>query len=494
MRLVVVSNRVAVPGPEAVQPGGMTVGIEGALKAHGGVWLGWSGRCSSDDVLPRHRLVRDGVEYVTLDLPAREFEGYYSGFSNQVLWPLLHDRQDLAEFKPSDYLNYLAINERFADELVRILKPDDLVWVHDYHLIPLVHALRQRGVRNRIGFFLHTPFVDVDALNALPVAGAIGADLCAYDLIGFQTAADRRKWRGFLASHTSSARAGHMPLTVPPRCVTLPIGIETGPFAQLAADGRIDDPQLSAAFAQLAHGATPIIAVDRLDYSKGIAERFQAFDAFLNMYPAYEGQVALIQVAPVGRDEIAAYRAEAVRVKRAYAQLTADHPDHRPAYLVTENVDRASLAAVYRRSRVGFVTPLRDGMNLVAKEYVAAQDPNEPGVLILSQFAGAADELDGGALMVDPRNIPQVAGALQQALTMPRHERIRRWQTMIAIVRANDATHWSSRFIQMLMSTKRNPAGTMRELIADRAITSDIGAMRQNSAVPPPASRSWAGS
>lgn len=479
MRLVVVSNRVAVPDCQAAQPGGMTVGIEAALKAHGGLWLGWSGRCSPDDVLPRHRLVRDGVEYVTLDLPEHAFQGYYSGFSNQVLWPLFHGRQDLVEFNASDYLDYLAINERFADALACLLKPDDLVWVHDYHLIPLASALRRRGIRNRIGFFLHTPFAEIEALDALPVAGAIATALCAYDLLGFQTTADRRNWRAFQGSQTSSARIGIAPLTVPPRSATLPIGIDYEAFAQLAAQGQMTDPQLALLFEQLAPSADPIIAVDRLDYSKGIAERFQAFDTFLTMYPAYGEKVALIQVAPPCRGRIAAYCAEMARVNRAYAQLKANHPSNRSVHLLTESVNRASLAVAYRRSRIGLVTPLRDGMNLVAKEYVAAQDPDDPGVLVLSRFAGAAEQIGTGALLVDPRDIRQLADALQQAVAMSRDERILRWQSMIGDIRDNDAAHWASCFIRMLVRSEYPSTAVANELTTGRVLVSHASAKHE---------------
>jgi trehalose 6-phosphate synthase len=460
MRLVVVSNRVAVPDGSAAQAGGMTVGIVGALKADGGLWLGWSGQLVDGPTPERHHHADGAVEYVTLDLPASGFQGYYTGFANQVLWPLLHTRPDLVAYRRDDYDAYLTINAIFADELTRVLRPDDVVWVHDYHLIPLAHGLRARGVRNRIGFFLHTPFADPDDLMRLPVGDSIAEFLCAYDLVGLQTSADLQAFRAFLALRPLANRRGPLRLAVPPRSDVFPIGIDTAEFEDTAATAAIEDPALAAAFARLKPGVTPIIAVDRLDYSKGIAERVCALEAFFNLNPGFARNVSLVQVAPVGRSEIPAYRNEAARVEHAFDALGSrpDRGDVPPAQLLTEGVDRRSLAAAYRRSRVAMVTPLRDGMNLVAKEYVAAQDPDDPGVLVLSRFAGAADELDVGALLVDPCDLEDVAQALHRALIMPLAERQQRWRRMIAVVRHNDAAHWSSRFVAALARAERAAA------------------------------------
>ncbi len=462
MRLVVVSNRVAVPNASAGQAGGMTVGIVGALKTHGGLWLGWSGQLIESTTAQPHRHVDGAVEYVTLDLPATEFQGYYAGFANQVLWPLFHGRCDLVAYNRAAYESYLAINALFADELARALRPDDVVWVHDYHLIPLAHGLRARGVRNRIGFFLHTPFADPDDLMRLPVGDSVAEFLCAYDLVGLQTSADLQAFREFLALRPLANRRGPLRLAVPPRSDAFPIGIDTEEFEDTAATAVIEDPALVAAFERVKPDATPIIAVDRLDYSKGIAERVCALETFFYLHPEFARKVSLIQVAPVGRSEIPAYRNEAARVKHAFDALKTiqDWGDVPPAQLLTDGVDRRSLAAAYRRSRVAMVTPLRDGMNLVAKEYVAAQDPDDPGVLVLSRLAGAANELDVGAILVDPCDPEDVAQALHRALIMPLAERQQRWRRMIAVLRHNDAAYWSSRFVAALARVERLEART----------------------------------
>jgi trehalose 6-phosphate synthase len=456
MRLVVVSNRVTVPSNGGVQAGGMTVGIEGALNNHGGVWLGWSGQLCKDGSWRRRHEMADGVDYVTLDLPAASFHGYYSGFANQVLWPLFHGRPDLVSYDDGNYDCYLRINGGFADELMPLLDLDDVIWVHDYHLIPLAHALRGRGVRNRIGFFLHTPFGEPGDLMRLPMRDALAEFLNAYDLIGVQTQGDLRALRGFMAAQTWVSERHPMRRPAPPQAGVFPIGIDTDRFEAMAT-GEIADRRLAAAFDKLGATAQPIIAVDRLDYSKGIAERLCAFDTFLTLHPEFAGRVGLIQLAPISRSGIPAYQAEAERVRRAYTGLRATHDWGAvpPAQLLTEGVDRRSIASAYQRSRVALVTPLRDGMNLVAKEYVAAQDEGDPGVLVLSRYAGAGEELGDGALMVDPRDQAEVVEALHRALTMDRWERQERWSAMIATVRANDVSAWSRRFLDALGRVER---------------------------------------
>ncbi len=455
MRLVVVSNRVSLPSNDGVQAGGMTVGIEGALRHSGGVWVGWSGRLRDDDKVLRRHESANGIDYMTLDLPAREHAGYYAGFANQVLWPLFHGRHDLAAYDAEDYAHYLQVNARFADELVRQLRADDVVWVHDYHFVPMAHALRGRGICNRIGFFLHTPFGAPGDLMRLPVRDDLAGFLEAYDLIGFQTQADVHAFHGFMAAQSLVSERHPMRRANPPRSAAFPIGIDAPRFAT-TAQGQIADEKLRVAFDRLGQDALPIISVDRLDYSKGIPERLRAMDAFMTRHPRMAALTGLIQVAPTSRSSIPAYQAEAERVQQAHADLMTHHcATSRPAaQLITEPVDRRSIAAAYRRSRIGLVTPLRDGMNLVAKEFVAAQDAADPGVLILSRMAGAGEELEDGALMVDPSDTAEVARALHQALAMKRGERQERWSTMIETVRRNDVANWSKGFLEALTETE----------------------------------------
>jgi trehalose 6-phosphate synthase len=459
MRIVIVSNRVATPAASQPLAGGMTVGIEGALKQNGGLWLGWSGRTRCDDTMVSYHEYKTQILYVTVDLPAGDFAGYYNGFSNQVLWPLFHDRPDLVRFLRKDYEAYCRVSERFADEVVRLLREDDVVWVQDYHLLPLGHALRRRGVRNRIGFFLHTPFCDPREVDLLPVAADLRQFFASYDLSGFQTEDDLLAFEEFEDLHRPTGAGSRTRPEARARTGVFPVGIDTREFELMAEHAEIDHAGLASIMNPMRPGVAPIIAVDRLDYSKGIVERFCAFESFLRLYPEWESKASLVQIAPIGRGEVPAYREETSRVRSAHVAVNAAHGSGREhcAHLLTEAVDRRSLAAAYRRSRVGIVTPLRDGMNLVAKEYVAAQDPDDPGVLVLSRFAGAARELAGGALIVDPRDPCGVAHALNRALTMDPAERLDRWETMIAVIRGNDAAGWASSFINRLTQGHADP-------------------------------------
>ncbi len=438
MRLFVVSNRVSLPGSH--RAGGMAVGIDAAMACRGGVWVGWSGAHPEDGAGPAIHMQDAGpLTYLTVDLPEDAFRRYYTGFANQVMWPALHGRQDLVAFERADLSDYLFVNRLFAGIVARRLEPDDVVWVHDYHLFPLAEALRRRGVRNRIGFFLHTPFGTPASLRALPVRGALARWLDAYDVLGLQTEADAAAARTFLGG-------GHDGPTER-RVFAVPIGIETRSFADTAAAAAVTDPALATAMKGIAPGTPLVAAVDRIDYSKGIPERIEAFSRCLECGGA--DRPVLVQVAVPCRTGVPAYRAEEGRIVEA---LRAAHERVGPEAirLLRSTVDRASLAALYRRAQVGLVTPLRDGMNLVAKEYVAAQDGEDPGVLVLSPAAGAAAELSEGALLADPEDAEAVARAVRQALAMPLAERRLRWRRMMDRLEAFDATRWASDFLAHL--------------------------------------------
>ncbi len=479
-RLIVVSNRVAIPSADTSQTGGLAIGIESALRDRGGLWFGWSGKLADSGEPQRHRKVRGRIEYQTLDLPKAAFQGYYNGFSNQVLWPLAHRRPDLVCYRAEDYRDYLRINALFATELKSLLRPGDAIWVHDYHLMPLAQALRALDVGNRIGFFLHTPFAEPYEMMRLPIADSLADFLCQYDLAGFQTPGDVEAFRRFLIATRISKTDCLSHQAKPPRSAAFPIGVETQDFHKLAAEAKIVDPALAAMFAHLGNNVQPVIAVDRLDYSKGVPEHFQAFAALLDSNPELVGRVSLVQVAPPTRTDIPAYRCEAIRAKRAFADLKAIHDCDNavPAQFLNRGVDRTSLAAAYHRSRVGLVTPLRDGMNLVAKEYVAAQDRFNPGVLVLSGFAGAARELSAGALIVDPRNKVDMANAIRRALRMDTHERRERWLAMMSAMKANGAIEWSSSFMAALMDLDQDVA--IRSL--PERVYEDVQATRANTA------------
>ncbi len=452
-RIFIISNRVSVP-QAGVHPGGLEVVLKATLKHHPCVWLGWSGEVKPH---PRTRTVSShGNSYITTDLSPEDFEEYYNGFANRVLWPILHYRLDLAEFSRRDLSGYLRVNDHFADELAKVLKPEDIVWVHDYHLFPLAKALRARGLSNRIGFFLHIPMPPPEIITAMPNHETLIPALCHYDLVGFQTHGDAANFARYLAgelgtpSHISH-RLGTGDRVM--RVGTFPVGIETREFNRLAR--RAERSELVQEVRKSVPGAL-MIGVDRLDYSKGIGLRLEAYERFLALHPERHGKITYLQITPKSRSQIKEYAeieqavgAMAGRINGAYSNAA-----WAPVRYVNRAYSRTALAGLYRAAKVGLVTPLRDGMNLVAKEYVAAQDAADPGVLILSRFAGAAAEFKEGALLVNPYDPDSVAAAMARAIAMPLAERKTRHAALYATLLTNDISKWGDRFLSTLMGTK----------------------------------------
>jgi len=447
-RIFIISNRVAVPRAGS-QPGGLEVAVKATLKKHTCVWLGWSGEVS--DTPKVHTVKKGRNSYVVIDLPPEDFEEYYNGFANRVLWPIFHYRLDLAEFSRRDLSGYLRVNERFADELAGQLKPDDIVWVHDYHLIPLAKALRARGLENRIGFFLHIPLPPPEILTAMPNHETLIPALGSYDLVGFQTDGDAANFARYLAKELGTPN--HMSLHLGSgeramRIGTFPVGIETRDFTRLA--GRA----VKTKFVQQVLGSIPgglMIGVDRLDYSKGIPNRLEAYERFLAAYPEWHGKVTYLQITPKSRSAIKEYADMGQEVNGIVGRINGSYSNvaWSPVRYVTRSYSRTALAGLYRAARVGLVTPMRDGMNLVAKEYVAAQDSDDPGVLILSRFAGAADEFRS-ALQVNPYDPDAVAAAIARAMAMPLEERKRRHAELYETLLAHDIGEWGDRFLAAL--------------------------------------------
>jgi trehalose 6-phosphate synthase len=451
-RLVVVSNRVPATSNIGTSAGGLVVGLKAALAERGGVWFGWSGEtCEPGGECLR--IEQDGgITYMLLDLSERDIEEYYRGFSNRTLWPLFHYRLDLAGFSPETRAGYYRVNDLFARTLAPRIAEDDIVWIHDYHLIPLAASLRALGLRNRIGFFLHIPWPPADLFLALPGHHDLLRALSAYDLIGFQTEQDLENFTGCLLRAKLARRVGGQLVDEAGRPIVadvFPIGIETREFAETAV--RAERNSIVRRMHASLVDRDLIIGVDRLDYSKGIAERMKAFARFIELNPAQRNKVTYLQVTPKSRSEVPEYAAmqrgvaEIVgRVNGAFGEL-----DWTPIRYLNRTIARSSLAGLFRLSQVGLVTPLRDGMNLVAKEFVAAQNPVDPGVLVLSRFAGAANELDG-ALIVNPYDIDQTANAIAAAVAMPLDERIARWRGMYTRLLRHDAAHWRDAFLARL--------------------------------------------
>ena len=450
-RLVVVSNRVALPNEN--RAGGLAVALQGALREHGGLWFGWSGKRVREANGLLHEQEAHGVTYATVDLTHAEHADYYSGFANRTLWPLLHFRLDLVDYSRETYAGYRAVNAMFAERLASLLRPEDVVWVHDYHLIPLAQMLRERGVANRIGFFLHVPVPSSDLLAALPSHRELFDAFAAYDLVGFQTERDLGRFQSYVPMFGGGRVVDRGTIETADgrrfRVGAFPISIDTATIERQAADavGRAPVQRLRDSLT----GRRLAIGVDRLDYSKGLPERFRAFERHLDRHPELRGETTFLQIAPESRGEVAEYRALRAELEGLAGHINGRHaaPEWTPVRYVNRNFPHEVLAGFYRAADLALVTPLRDGMNLVAKEFVAAQDGDDPGVLVLSRFAGAAIELPE-AVLVNPYDVDGVADAIAQALSMPKSERRERWHAMIQRLRRADITAWRRRFLAEL--------------------------------------------
>jgi trehalose 6-phosphate synthase len=474
-RLIVVSNRVAVPDPEGPRlAGGLAVAVNAALKHREGLWFGWSGQINDKATgSPPNIVERRQRSFVTIDLSSNDFQEYYNGFANRVLWPILHYRVDLAEFTSVDLGGYLRVNGHFADALTRFIRADDWIWVHDYHLLSLAKELRTRGHNNPIGFFLHIPCPPPDILMALPQhAETVGA-LSHYDLVGTQTQHDADNLRAYFETQGGQfSGRNRTHFDIEGRRVQLrafPVAIATRVYARTARSAIRSD--FANEVRDSLNGRSLILGVDRLDYSKGIPHRIQGFGQFLDSYPEWRGRITYLQVTPKSRSDVPEYADINETVNQLIGEINGKHgaPAWTPIRYVNRAYSRASLAALYRMARVGLVTPLRDGMNLVAKEYVAAQDPENPGVLVLSQFAGAAEELDD-ALLINPLEPEAIAATIDRALQMPLGERQARYRRMYRHLAAHDIDRWAESFLSVLIESRQPTSifNNLRQLFAVR--------------------------
>jgi trehalose 6-phosphate synthase len=451
-RLIVISNRVQAPtaaGAGGAQ-GGLAVALTAALREEHGIWFGWSG-----DTGQNHDLrfeTYEGVTSAVMDLSEQDVEEYYDGYANRTLWPLFHYRLDLTEFERDFQGGYERVNRVFGQSIGPHIEPDDTVWVHDYHMIPLGWVLRQQGVTNRMGFFLHIPWPPTRLLVALPQHRRLVESLFAYDVVGFQTEEWLESFRHYVVTEMGGTLTEGDCVTVGGRtirAIACPIGVDAESFIAAANGPVAKATQLR--MLESAAGRSMMVGVDRLDYSKGLAERFSGYERFLQNHPDRRALVYLLQIAPPSRTAVQSYRdirdnldSMSGRINGAYADI-----DWTPIRYVNQGYRRDVLAGIYRAARIGLVTPLRDGMNLVAKEFVAAQDPHDPGVLILSRFAGAAAQMPQ-AILCNPYSAEDVADAIDKALRMPREERIARWKPMFENVRHEDVLWWRRRFLDVL--------------------------------------------
>lgn len=455
-RLVVVSNRTADPRKPAA--GGLAVAVRESLQQTGGLWFGWSGKIreAGDSAEAGQNDVQihtaGHMSLATLDLSREDHDTYYLGYANGVLWPVFHYRLDLANFDTRFAAGYRRVNQLLARKLLPLLKPDDFIWVHDYHLIPLAAELRAMGCTNRIGFFLHIPMPPPLIMAAIPEHEWLMRSLFAYDLVGFQSETDLTHFSHYVESEAQAQRLGPDCLRAFGRTLRVgayPIGIDVDDFMRLA-----DSKEGRDMFARMRDEYSRrrlLLGVDRLDYSKGLPQRVHAFRELLTYYPENRNSATLIQIASPSREDVGAYDDLRRQMDSLCGQINGDFGelDWMPVRYIHRNVARKRLPGLYRASRVALVTPLRDGMNLVAKEFIAAQDPADPGMLVLSRFAGAAEQLKE-ALLVNPYDTQGTAQAIQRALTMSLDERMNRHERLLGRIRRFDVNWWSSTFLQAL--------------------------------------------
>ena len=459
-RLVVVSNRVG--DPQKAAAGGLAVAVGEALARSGGLWFGWSGKVVEGGAPGEgevHHQRSGNAKLATIDLSKADHDSYYAGYSNQALWPALHYRLDLADFAAGFFAGYQRVNRLFARKLAALLRPDDVIWVHDYHLIPLADELRALGCRQRIGFFLHIPLPPPPILAAIPGHEWLMRSLFAYDLVGLQTRADADHFARFVQEEAGAQALGDGVFEAMGRRViarAFPIGIDVGEFQRLA--GSNESRQTEATIKKQYGHRRLLVGVDRLDYSKGLPHRFRAFRELLTNYPENRDSATLIQIASPTRESVLAYEDLRRELEGLAGEINGDYGElaWMPIRYMHRVWARRRLPALYRCASVALVTPLRDGMNLVAKEYVAMQDEDDPGVLVLSRFAGAAEQMRE-ALLVNPYDIPATAQAIQRALRMPKQERRERHAVLLAQVKQRDVHAWSRSFLEALSAVGARP-------------------------------------
>jgi trehalose 6-phosphate synthase len=454
-RLVIVANRLPVhrakqPGGKGdwqISPGGLVTAMRPVLTQCKGCWVGWAG--GAEDV--PEGLEYDGISLRSVRLSKSELDSFYTGFSNRTLWPLYHDGVRTPEFRRRWWRQYVEVNRRFADATAAALSPGDMVWVHDYHLQLAPAMIRERCPGVRIGFFLHIPFPAQELFARLPWRREILEGLLGSDVIGFQTILGAQNFARSCRRFTRARGAGRE-LEFEGRRVRVgafPISIDVANFERLAAD-----PGVAKRRDQLRARAEAerriVLGVDRLDYTKGIDVRLRAIEEVLRRGRLKADEFVFMQVAVPSRESAAEYVDMRSRIEELVGRINGEYgePGKIPVQYMRRNLPHEDLAAYYLAADVMLVTPLRDGMNLVAKEYVATRTDNG-GVLVLSEFTGAARELTR-AILVNPFDIDGVASALEEAMAMDTAEARRRMMSMRRVLKRNDVYHWADSFLRAL--------------------------------------------
>lgn len=458
-RLIVVSNRLPVrmervEGESRVHlsSGGLVPALVPVLRGAGGCWIGWTGaECegSASDLMNNWS---DAYFLQPLFLTSSERAYYYQGFSNEILWPLLHGLPSRCQFNPVYWKTYCQVNEKFADAVEGVSRQNDFIWVHDYHLMLQARALRARGLDQRLAYFHHVPFPPPDLFEVLPWRSEILRALMHFNTLGFQTVRDRNNFIACVRRFLQGVRVSRMGKTTiviaEGQCATIsasPISIDYGDFAASSAKAGV--VAMAEAIRNNLGNTSVILGVDRLDYTKGIPERLLAFHTLLQNSPQWHGRVTMLQIVVPSREDISEYMRLKLQIETMVSKINGEfgRPGWTPIQHFYRQVPRAELMAFYRAADVALVTPLKDGMNLVAKEFCASRIDLH-GVLVLSEFAGAAEELQCGALLVNPYDTEFTASMIDQALQMSEGEQRQRMRAMRSEIECNDVFRWARSF------------------------------------------------
>jgi trehalose 6-phosphate synthase/phosphatase len=473
-RLVIVSNRLPIvlekdtAGRWQAKPGsgGLVTAMAPVLRDRGGLWIGWPGTAEKEDMdlkaLLREAVKGSGYTFEPVSLTVKEVDSYYYGFANEILWPLFHDLQTRCNFDPAYWRVYRRVNHKFAEVISRSIGRDDYIWVNDYHLIGVGRELRELGVTSQIGYFLHIPFPSLDLFLKLPWRFQILKALLAYDMVGFQTQRDKNNFvqciRAMLKEVSVRGKGQVVTAEVDDREVRIgnfPISIDFDEFAVTAESGEVDQrvAEIQANLGSDSNRRTLLLGVDRLDYTKGIPERLAAFGNALERFPRLREKISLVQIVVPSRVNIPKYRDLKLEIERMVSDINGKYAQTGwvPIHYIFRSVDRTELIALYRAADIALITPLKDGMNLVAKEYCAA-NVTENGVLIMSEFAGAAAQLQEEALLVNPYDVEEVAETIATAADMPIAERRRRMKALRRKVRKFDIYWWVDSFLNAIFA------------------------------------------
>ena len=459
-RLVIVSNRlpsVKVPSNDderrELPVGGLVSAVRAGMEERGGLWVGWSGQYAEGVDANAPSVVSVGrIQLAAVDLPRNDVNLFYNLFSNRTLWPLLHSFPAKMIIRHDGYRSYRRINRRYAEALLTMLRRGDLVWVHDFQLMPLGHELRNLGWKGKIGYFLHTPFPPAEVFSLLPWGRELLDNLLDYDLMGLQTRRYEHNLLDTLSSELDGAIIGEVFKDGKRSLWTrvYPIGIDPDEMSQMAS--QAGQTAAGRFLRRISPGHQIVLGVDRLDYTKGIGQRLQTFEHVLEHYPALRGKVSMIQISAPSRSRVPEYVDERQQVDQLVGRINGRFSEAGwiPIHYLYRSYPQAELAAFYREADVCLVTPLRDGMNLVAKEYMACQG-DDPGVVVLSKFCGAADTMKE-ALLVNPYDIEDTGAAIYHALHMPRRERLRRREALMETICEVTARDWSNSFLSDMAS------------------------------------------